>query len=258
MRRITGILFFVILSLLISSMVFANLTDLTGTWINADSNTNGITKVSIQNSGSNITVQAWGKCSPSDCDWGTVSAKAYGSSVTAVLPSSAIALSADFSSSGISNRLLIKRAGNQLQVQDLTTYTDGRSSRFSTYTFNRQIVPIGPILTIVPLIPLAIPQQISPANNITFYHYPRTTTLAWTPVDGAASYTVEIDCYSCCQSGKWCSDIGQQWKVVTGLTTTSYTFDFVGAQPGRWRVWAVKSGGQQSAKSGWWDFTYKK
>jgi hypothetical protein len=258
MRKLTSLVLLVILSLFIGSVVFANLSDFTGTWVNTDPNTSGITKVSIQASGSNVTLQAWGKCHPSDCDWGTVNAISYGSNVSSALPSSAIALSAEFSSQGINNFLLVKKVGNQLQVEDLTTYTDGRSSRYSTYTFNRQfLVPIGPIRTIMP-IGLATPQQTSPANGSVFGHYPRTTTLKWNAVAGAASYTVEVDCFHCCKSGFWCTDVGQQWKVVPGLTTTYYTFDFVGAQPGRWRVWAVGSGGNESAKSGWWGFTYTK
>lgn len=105
---------------------------------------------------------------------------------------------------------------------------------------------------------LPAPRQVSPANGTTFSHYPRRTTLAWNPVPGATSYTVEIDCYQCCQKNKWCSDVGRMWKVQPNLNATSYTFDFVGAQPGRWRVWAVGPGGQQSPKSGWWNFYYRR
>jgi hypothetical protein len=256
MRKVFGVLFVLTLVMLISSVVFASLGDFTGTWVNVTPN-NGITKVIVVSSGSNVTVQAFGACSPSDCDWGTVNAKAYGSSISSVLPSTATALSAEFTYSSIHNFLLIKRVGSQLQVEDLTTYTDGRSNRYSSYMFKRQLVPIGPIKTLLPLV-LATPQQISPANGSSFGYYPRTTTLKWNAVAGAATYTVEVDCFHCCKSGFWCTDVGQQWKVVPGLTATSYTFDFVGAQPGRWRVWAVRSGGQQSAKSGWWEFKYTK
>ncbi len=103
---------------------------------------------------------------------------------------------------------------------------------------------------------ISTPTQLSPADGSVFSNYPRTTTLKWSAVPGVASYTVEIDCYHCCEANQWCTDVGKTWKVVPNLATTSYTFDFVGAQPGRWRVWTVDANGQVSPKSSWWGFTY--
>jgi hypothetical protein len=107
---------------------------------------------------------------------------------------------------------------------------------------------------------LATPRQISPANGTVFDHYPRTTTLEWSAVPGDTAYlryTVEIDCYHCCQSNKWCTDVGRTWQLVSDLYRTSYTFNWVGAQPGRWRVWAVNTAtDQESPKTGWWEFRY--
>lgn len=111
----------------------------------------------------------------------------------------------------------------------------------------------------VPGIPegsLSAPVQLSPADGSVFSHYPRSTTLEWSPVAGAATYTVEIDCYHCCVTDRWCSDSGTPWSIVPGITGTSYAFDYVGKQPGRWRVWAVKASGEEGPKSGWWDFEY--
>lgn len=103
---------------------------------------------------------------------------------------------------------------------------------------------------------LAAPRQLVPADGAVFSHFPRTTLLRWESAPGAATYAVEIDCYHCCQSGKWCTDVGRTWKIVTDLRATSYSFDFVGAQPGRWRVWAVDASGRAGPKSGWWEFRY--
>ncbi|MCK4528327.1 choice-of-anchor D domain-containing protein, partial [candidate division WOR-3 bacterium] len=100
------------------------------------------------------------------------------------------------------------------------------------------------------------PTQLSPADGSVFSNYPRKTTLEWSAVPGATSYTVEIDCYHCCQSGKWCTDVGKTYKLVPNIKATSYTFNFVGAQPGRWRVWAVDAIGQERPKTGWWEFRY--
>jgi hypothetical protein len=99
------------------------------------------------------------------------------------------------------------------------------------------------------------PKQISPPNGSIFDHYPRTTTLDWSSVPDAYYYRVEIDCFDCCASGYWCTDVGQTWQVKE-VTGTEFTFDFVGAQPGRWRVWAVYYDNVEGPKSGWWTFEY--
>ena len=76
------------------------------------------------------------------------------------------------------------------------------------------------------------------------------------PIRGAVSYTVEIDCYHCCQSNQWCSDVGGRTRIVPNINSTNYSFEFVGAQPGRWRVWAVDAVGRNSPKSSWYKFRY--
>lgn len=108
----------------------------------------------------------------------------------------------------------------------------------------------------VPLPDVFIPQQLSPPDGSVFDTYPRTTTLQWSEVASAASYTVEIDCMHCCAPGQWCRDVGRTYVLVPGITATSYTFDFVGAQPGRWRVWAVDAEGHEHPASPWWGFEY--
>ena len=42
-----------------------------GTWNNLDANTSGLTKVVVTTDGSKYFVQGFGKCTPTDCDWGT-------------------------------------------------------------------------------------------------------------------------------------------------------------------------------------------
>ncbi len=101
---------------------------------------------------------------------------------------------------------------------------------------------------------LPAPLQVSPANGSTFSNFPRTTTLTWQAVPGAASYTIEIDYYS--PGNTTCSGGNLVGGSLKSSTTTSYTFDFVGAQPGCWRVWAVDGASQPGAKSSWWLFTY--
>ena len=103
---------------------------------------------------------------------------------------------------------------------------------------------------------LATPQQISPADGAVFDIYPRETRLEWSRVSGAANYSVEVDCMHCCTSGQWCTDVGKTYQVKEGLSAPNYTFNFVGAQPGRWRVWALDSAGKAGAKSPWREFRF--
>jgi hypothetical protein len=64
---------------------------LEGTWGNPDKATGGITKMVISKSGSNYVIQAWGKCSPNDCDWGKANLHLIASCPASTNVSSALA-----------------------------------------------------------------------------------------------------------------------------------------------------------------------
>jgi len=49
--------------------------DFVGYWINDDIATQSITEIFISISGDNLIVEAFGKCLPTDCDWGTTTTK---------------------------------------------------------------------------------------------------------------------------------------------------------------------------------------
>jgi hypothetical protein len=98
------------------------------------------------------------------------------------------------------------------------------------------------------VIPISAPNLLSPADGTRFDQYPRTVTLAWERVPGASFYKVEIQF----QSGSNWSALGQ----VRNTRTPTHTFDFVGAQPGRWRVWAVDGEGKEGPKSRWSGFYF--
>jgi len=108
---------------------------------------------------------------------------------------------------------------------------------------------------------LEAPQTLSPIDGEEFSHYPRTTRLEWAAVPGAVSYTVELEV---CQPGgvdrKECRDPRllqmRGNPPLSGIEGTSYEFLFIGAQPGRWRVWAVDEKGQLGEKSAWSKFIF--
>jgi hypothetical protein len=111
---------------------------------------------------------------------------------------------------------------------------------------------------------LPAPAQVSPADGATFDHFPRRTRLEWSPVEGAASYRVEVDfCegredrrHDCFNPSPFTNS--KLAPPSARLQGTTYEFDFVGAQPGRWRVWAVDAEGREGFKSPWRRFVYQR
>lgn len=113
----------------------------------------------------------------------------------------------------------------------------------------------------LPGINLPAPIQLSPADNVKLDYTPRITKLEWSPVEGATTYTVEIDyCRGGREYEKECIN-PQPFKLedtppMNGIVKTTYEFNFLGAQPGRWRVWAVDKKGREGFKSPWRAFFY--
>lgn len=104
---------------------------------------------------------------------------------------------------------------------------------------------------------IAPPTLVSPADGTVFDVFPRNTTLEWKPVVGATSYLVEImACSSSNKSNCFSHPMIEQTSRETDKTT--YSFNFVGAQPGKWRVTAIGTDGKLGIPSGWWTFSYSK
>jgi hypothetical protein len=101
---------------------------------------------------------------------------------------------------------------------------------------------------------------LSPANLSVFSIFPRTTTLAWSAVSGATSYQVErayCESWTMPDYPSTCS-VWTTYPIET-VDATSLVFDFVGAQPGRWRVRPVFSSGSNVTVGDWssyWYFRY--
>jgi Carboxypeptidase regulatory-like domain len=106
---------------------------------------------------------------------------------------------------------------------------------------------------------LPAPQPLSPSSGAIFDNYPRLTRLEWSVVPGAATYTVEIDYCDFCEDRQCFRPLEGTWLPPTsGLKDTSYEFNFIGAQPGRWRVWATDEQGRAGRKSEWSTFFYRR
>jgi hypothetical protein len=222
----------------------------TGIWTNVNRNTRDIVKIELDVSGPHVTVHVWGACQPTPCDWGAKSGIAYSNSVSESVTNNTEDISVMFPQGFATTTLMIRADGaGRIVVTNLTQFTDGsgRDNYTDVQTFERD-KGAG----------FSAPFLLSPKCGSVFNFFPRTTRLQWQSVNGASSYTVEIDCLGCCAIGKWCTDAGKTWQVVRGIKGLGYTFDFVGAQPGRWRVWAVGNGNEEGPKSEWCEFTYTK
>ncbi|MEM6377009.1 MAG: C1 family peptidase, partial [Bacteroidota bacterium] len=99
---------------------------LNGLWVNVDSNTRSITTLNVSNS--NTRLRAWGSCSPTDCDWGTVSMTKYGSGYRAI-----------FNSSVAKRTLIITKMSNgRLKVSGTYVYKNGRPTKRTTNYFKKR------------------------------------------------------------------------------------------------------------------------
>jgi len=100
---------------------------------------------------------------------------------------------------------------------------------------------------------MATPTLTGPANNAVFGQFPRTLTLSWKMVPATAGYKVEI---AYCQSDR-VTCVNYPVVNLTDPLASDYTFSFVGAQPGKWRVTALGGGTyRDSAPSAWHWFSF--
>lgn len=62
-----------------------DLSAFTGTWTNPSPEAqNGINRIEVATAGEQLSIHAWGKCLPADCDWGTQTATVVGQQARAV------------------------------------------------------------------------------------------------------------------------------------------------------------------------------
>lgn len=102
---------------------------------------------------------------------------------------------------------------------------------------------------------LGAPTQVSPVSGSVFDTLPRTATFAWQPVGQAASYNFYME--ACAPGDTGCAGTTTSYPPVRGLTAPAYSIgNFVGAQPGRWRVSATNAAGVEGTPSPWWTFRF--
>lgn len=100
---------------------------------------------------------------------------------------------------------------------------------------------------------LAAPNQLSPADKTRLHGFPRRISFEWSKIHGADGYGIEIDYYY----GRWASlGMSPPRSQIYWVTDTSMDYDFVGNQPGAWRVWAMDKNGRAGEVSAWSTFSF--
>jgi hypothetical protein len=93
------------------------LGDLSGTWKNLDEGTRGLTMLGIRVVDKAVFVHAWGKCQPTDCDWGEVPAVPYARDVSSTPSEATLALAATFKTNFKESVLTIRPENGSLRVE---------------------------------------------------------------------------------------------------------------------------------------------
>jgi hypothetical protein len=108
---------------------------LVGTWTNVNAATNDIVKVVIAASGGGISVDVFGACSPTPCNWGTVAGISYAATVSSV---PAVAFSAQYALGFAKSSVTGHLQGKELIIETFTEFTDG-SGRSNLYTTDTMV-----------------------------------------------------------------------------------------------------------------------
>jgi TonB family protein len=100
---------------------------------------------------------------------------------------------------------------------------------------------------------LPAPQLISPRDGGLFDGYPRRVRCKWEASPGAVSYLLEWDYMDRDAWNAEYQGIPGTAMIAAGVEETVH---FIGAQPGRWRVWPVNASGQRGNPSEWRTFRF--
>ncbi len=154
--------------------------------------------------------------------------------------------------------VLVSRAGATKGPGSLLVRT-GNNAQFAVYLKKRNATPADVAIDDKRL---PAPIQLSPADKQVLDVFPRNLRLEWNPVAGAVSYGLEVEaCWKpSSEAIKRLPDDGEcinpsPYEEKYGLPDTNYEFMFKGAQPGRWRVWAIDQNHKAGNKSPWRSFT---
>ena len=105
---------------------------LVGTWLNCDHSTNGLLRLMIAQSGTEITIHGFGACVPNPCDWGVVNGLVYAANVASA---PAVGFTATYNFSFKQTIVIGHLQAGALVVETFDHFTDN-SGRADYYSMN--------------------------------------------------------------------------------------------------------------------------
>ena len=116
----------------VEKAIMLSLNSIVGKWNNCDSKTRGLTSVVLSAKGNALSVQCFGACTPTPCDWGIVAGTAYAENVSAT---GAIAFSAMYDLKFKATIVTGHLDNGCLIVETFDMFKDGsgRSNYYSRY-----------------------------------------------------------------------------------------------------------------------------
>jgi hypothetical protein len=138
MKSLTLISVLMVCSLALTSNAFSNPTDVSepqinflGKWVNVDPE-GGLTKLTISRDKDSWKIEGWGKCEPSDCEWGKVPFNLIGTSIGDKSFDIGFATWEFEGATKVDMKsfMTVKLVGKKLLVEKITIFTDdsGRSN----------------------------------------------------------------------------------------------------------------------------------
>ncbi len=128
------------LGMTMGQAAMAKPADFVGTWVNANSNTRGVTKLIVkQADGNTLQIQVFGQCQPSECDWGKSRLITYGKNVQDFDHTAGTATYRESFKNTLLTMQLNPRNRNLLSLANFTQFTDrsNRQNYFSTERFKK-------------------------------------------------------------------------------------------------------------------------
>ena len=127
-------------ALLCPLAVFAESGDFIGEWVNVDTETRHITRFTVTPSGNNanlMDIQVYGKCHPSDCDWGISELHLYGENIS---DSDYQFAKTTYDQSFKENTITMElRDDNRLMVDSFSRFYNGSRENYHKYDIFRKV-----------------------------------------------------------------------------------------------------------------------
>jgi hypothetical protein len=202
---------------------------LAGTWMNTNHATSNVVDFVVSTSAKRITVDGFGACSPSLCEWGRIAGTVFGPNVGAKTGTSfAAQWNFGFARTVVLATYGLRKKVPTLAVQEFTTFTDGshRSDYTATETFTKgRAVKVTKTGTSATDYPLGNPVTAVASLPAIWINTAATGNVRAVLLSLAAGGLLKVHAYG------YCSPVPCDWGTVTGITfgtsisaTTGSTF----------------------------------